>query len=105
MSVDGWVSVARSTVMDGPVIDWFPSVWAYERDATYTVSASRDRVLVNAHTFLHTIPQRVLETAHTAHQLLSNRTESGRAAAKAVATHEGDRSGRLFERGTLREVS
>lgn len=102
---DEWAIVARHTVMDGLVLDWYRTTDAYEYEAgmqAWSMSVSRDGVLVGNGVYLHTIPDRHLELARGAHQLLATRRDTDRDLAKAIATHRDDGTGqRPFGRGKL----
>jgi len=90
-STDGWAIVARNTVMDGLVVDWFRSDRAYEAHH-WALSASRDGVLVGNGVALHTIPEEHVALADSVYRLLATRNERDREQARRVATHQDDGS-------------
>jgi len=88
---DGWAIVARQTIMDGLVLDWYRSDRSYEA-GHWALSASREGVLVGRDTFLHQIPQEQTALADSVYRLLATRTDQNREQARRVATHCDDGS-------------
>ena len=97
---DEWVSVARSTIMSGLCVDWYRTTDRYEHGHPWTVSASREGVLIHDGVHLHTIPAIILELASRAHELLRTGHDADREIARCMASHVDDHS-RGIGRGRL----